>query len=420
MRVCAAILLLFAWRAGAASPVFALVDEFDRIAAQPLWPGFDARKAPLELYDGTNTYLFRPTAPPPGFALVEGHPGFMVFPGRHETMRANTAAEVGGVMTATLEGADINLAPVLVHECFHVFQAREHPSWTANEATLFTYPIDDAGAMALARLELEAMSRALAAPQPACWAARVGALRRERFAQLPADAIAYERGNEMHEGLAQYVEGMAAGRKEVRFRPFAAGEVRERGYVAGEALARLLDRLDPGWKTKIANSLDDLLPPSGATACDFTPAERQSAEAQARADVGKLERERAELMQAFDAQPGWRLTVEAAAGKPLLLDAFDPLNVTRLSDHLILHKRMLKLHNDSGSLEILDHGSETEAAGAHPLFQGVRRWTTAGLPARPDVKQDGARVTVATPTLNLAFAAADVQWQAESLTIRLH
>ena len=87
---------------------------------------------------------------------------------------------------------------------------------------------------------------------------------------------------------------------------------------------------------------------------------------------------------------------------------------------LIMHKRMLKLHNDSGSLEILDHGSETEAAGAHPLFQGVRRWTTAGLPARPDVKQDGARVTVATPTLNLAFAAADVQWQAESLTIRLH
>jgi hypothetical protein len=86
---------------------------------------------------------------------------------------------------------------------------------------------------------------------------------------------------------------------------------------------------------------------------------------------------------------------------------------------LILHKRMLKLHNDSGSLEILNHGSVTAAAGAHPLFNGVRRWTTAGLSARPEVKQDGARVTVTTSMVNLAFSAADVEWQAESLTIRL-
>jgi hypothetical protein len=419
MRLYAAILFLLAWRADAASPVFALVDEFDRIAAQPLWPGFDARKTPLELYDGTNTYLFRHPAPPAEFRPVEGHPGWMVFSGRHATMRANTSAEVGGILTATMESADPAMAPVLVHECFHVFQAHEHPSWTSNEATLFTYPIDDAEALALARLELEAMSRALAAPEPACWSARVRALRQERFARLPADAAAYERGNELHEGLAQYVEGMSAGRKEVRFRTFAAGEVRERGYVSGEALARLLDRLGPGWKPKVAGSLDELLPAADAAACDFTAAERQAAETQARADVGKLEHERAELLQAFEAQPGWRLTVETAAGKPLWLDSFDPLNVARLSEHLILHKRMLKLHNDSGSLEILNHGSVTEAAGAHPLFQGVRRWTTAGLSAKPEVKQDGARVTVTTPAVTLAFSNADVEWAAESVSIRL-
>ena len=419
MRICAAVLLLFAWRADAASPVFALVEEFDRIAAQPLWPGFDARKTPLELYDGTNTYLFRHPAPPPEFAPVPGHPGWMVFSGRHQTMRANTSAEVGGVMTATLESGSPSMAPVLVHECFHVFQAREHPSWTANEATLFTYPTDDVEGLALARLELDAMSRALAAPEPACWSARARALRRERFARLPEDAVAYERGTELHEGLAQYVEGVSGGRKDVAFQQFTASQVRERGYVSGEALARMLDRLDHGWKLKAAKSLDELLPESGAAACDFTAAERQSAEAQARTDVGKLEHERTELRQAFDAQPGWRLTVETAAGKPLWLDSFDPLNVTRLSEHLILHKRMLKLHNDSGSLEILNHGSVTEAAGAHPLFNGVRRWTTAGLSARPEVKQDGARVTVTTPALTLAFSSADVEWQAESVSIRL-
>jgi len=318
-----------------------------------------------------------------------------------------------------LESADPGLAPVLVHECFHVFQAREHPAWAANEATLFTYPVDDAENLALVRLELEAMSRALGAPDAACWSARVRALREERFARLPADAVAYERGNELHEGLAQYVEGVSGGRKDVRFRTFAAGEVRERGYVSGEALARLLDRLEPAWKSKVAGSLDELLPAPGAEPCDFTAAERQSAEAQARADVGKFERERAELLQAFNAQPGWRLTVETAAGKPLWVDAFDPLNVTRLSQQLILHKRMLKLHNDAGSLEILDHGSVSEAAGAHPLFQGVRRWTTAGLPSKPEIKKDGARVTVASSAVTLAFSNADVEWQAQSVIIRL-
>jgi hypothetical protein len=421
MRIAAALLFLLAWRSDAASPVFALVEEFDRVAAQPLWPGFDARKTPLELYDGVNTYLFRHPAPPKEFTPVEGHPGFLVYAGRHSTMRADTSVEVGGAMTATFEfdRADTASAAALLHECFHVFQAREHPSWTANEAVLFTYPIDDGQALALVRLEMEAMSRALVAERPECWAARVRALRQERFSRLPADAAAYERGTELHEGLAYYVEGMAAGRKEVRFRSFEPGQVRLRLYVSGEALARLLDRLDPGWKSKIATSLDALLPESVAGSCDFTAAERQAAEAQARTDVEKLERGRAEMIEAFEAQSGWRVTVETASGKPLWLDGFDPMNVTRLSGRSILHKRWLKLHNDSGSLEILNHGSVTEAAGAHPLFNGVRQWRTAGLSARPEVKQDGARVTVTSPGITIAFSNAEVDWHAESVTIRL-
>ena len=419
MKFCAALLLVLAWRVEAASPVFDLVEVFDHLAAQPLWPNFDPRKTPLEIYDGVNTYLIRHPAPPAEFTPVEGHPGFTVCAGRHATMRADTSVEVAGVMTATLERADPTQAAVLVHECFHVFQAPAHPSWTANEAVLFTYPIEDAGALALARLELEAISHGLTSPQPECWAARVRALRRERFGRLPADAVAYEHGTELHEGLAQYVEGMAAGRKEVRFRAFEPGEIRQRGYISGEALARLLDRLDPGWKSKITNSLEDLLPEAVASACDFTAPERQAVEALARADVEKLEAERAKLMQAFEAQPGWRVTVETASGKPLALDAFDPMNVTRLSGRMILHKRWLKLHNDSGSLEILNHGSVTEAAGAHPLFDGVRRWRTAGLAARPEVKQDGARVTVASPSLKIALSNADIEWHAESVTIRV-
>jgi hypothetical protein len=415
-------LIQSAGRVEADNSVFDLVVEFDRLAAQPLWPGFDARKIPLELYDGVNTYLVRHPAPPRDFLPVDGHPGFMFFSGRHATMRANTSIEIAGAMTATLtfERVATRQAAILVHECFHVYQTQTHPNWTANEAVLFTYPIEDAAALALARLELEAMSRAQAAPRPECWVGRMLVLRRERFARLPLDAVAYERGTELHEGLAQYVEGVAEGRKEVHFRSFAPGEFRLRSYVSGEALARLLDRLNPGWKLKIDNALDDLLPEGGADGCDFTIAERKTAEAQAQAEIEKLEHERADLLQGFQSQPGWQIIVEAASGKPLRPDAFDPINVTRLSAKLILHKRWLKLHNDSGSLEILNHGSVTEAAGAHPLFNGVRQWSTAGLPARPKITQVGTHVTLISPDCKMDFSNATVEWKARSVTVRLH
>lgn len=411
------LLLLFAPPADQPSLVFELVAEFDRLAAQPLWPGFDARTTPLELYDGANTYLVRHPAPPSEFQPVPGRPGFLVYSGRHSTMRANTAIDLAGVMTATFQfdRADRGRAAVLVHECFHVFQALKHASWKANEATLFTYPVEEASALALARLEMDALSRALAAGQPACWAARALALRRQRFALLPADAAAYERGTELKEGLAQYVQGVAEGAAQVRFRSFAPEEIRLRGYTAGEAMARLLDRLDQGWKSKIAGSLDELLPAADAPACQFTEAERQAAAEQARADVAKIQRVRAGLAAILSARRGWRVSVESA--RPLMPNGFDPINVTRLSGTMILHKRWLRLKNDSGSLEILNHGSVTEAVGPHPLFNGVRRWTVSGLPTQPGIKQDGDRVILTTPALKLEFSPARIEIQGQTLRV---
>jgi hypothetical protein len=420
MLVCAALLVASVTAGEPASPVFALVEEFDRVAAQTFWPGFDARRTPLELYDGRDTYLVRHPAPPKEFAPVEGRPGFAVYHGRHATMRANTSVEVNGVRTATaLFDRDHPLpAAVIVHECFHVFQGREHPSWTANEAALFTYPLDNAPALALSRLEMEALERALAAPHPACWAARVRALRSERFALLPKDAAGYERGTELKEGLAQYVEDAAAG-KQPAFRVFGADQVRLRAYVSGEALARLLDRVSPGWNAKITDSLEGLLPDADAAGCGFTESERQAAEARARADIAQIERQRTELMEAFHGQPGWRVVVETAAGKPLLLNGFDPMNVTRLSGPAILHKRWLKLHNSSGSLEILNHGSLTEGSGAHPLFDGVRRWETAGLEVAPEVKQVGGQVTVTGASVKIEFRDAAVETSENAVVVRL-
>ena len=67
-----------------------------------------------------------------------------VYAGQHPEMRANTSTGLGGVTTATLlldpqRGRDARQwASVLAHETFHVFQRERHPSWSGNEAELFT------------------------------------------------------------------------------------------------------------------------------------------------------------------------------------------------------------------------------------------------------------------------------------------
>ncbi|HET9300779.1 MAG TPA: hypothetical protein VFO11_12600, partial [Candidatus Polarisedimenticolaceae bacterium] len=110
-----------------APTVLDVLQEFDRLGAQPLWPGFQPRTVAVEVYDGTRTYLAHHPKPPEGFQPVPGQAGTFVFEGRHDTVRANTGTEVNGVPTAT---ADLSkgiksksaAAALLVHEAFHVYQ----------------------------------------------------------------------------------------------------------------------------------------------------------------------------------------------------------------------------------------------------------------------------------------------------------
>src|SRR6185369_3043374 len=155
-----------------------------------------------------------------------------------------------------------------VHETFHVFQARRHPKWGGNEVDQLTYPSDDGEVLAQRRLESLALSRAVAARGRAAagaWAARALDAREKRFARLAGPAAAYERGTEMKEGLAAYVETKAVEDGGPFLPPgeFPPEAVRLRAYASGNAIARLLDRLDPAWKPRLekddALSLDALL-----------------------------------------------------------------------------------------------------------------------------------------------------------------
>ena len=74
-----------------------------------------------------------------------------------------------------------------------------------------------------------------------------------------------------------------------------------------------------------------------------------------------------------------------AAAHPLSLHGFDPLNVSLVAKGEILHRRYLELGDKESSLKVLDAQVLTEAAGEHPLFNGVKELRMTGLAAEPKV-----------------------------------
>ncbi len=214
---------------------------------------------------------------------------------------------------------------------------------------------------------MDALRRALAGDTK-CWATRFTAIRKQRFARLPTEAVEYERATELNEGLAQYIQDVAQGRRPRLDREFGPADVRNRAYASGEGIAILLDQLRP----------------DGVSKCDFTDAERAAASTQARRAVEAVLTHRQESIKEFDSAPGWRIQV-IAGGDRLRLAGFDPINVERLGGTKVLHNRFFGVTSSHGSAEALDHRSVTVGAGPHPLFGGIREWTIL-VDSRPTVK----------------------------------
>ena len=452
MRILVALLLLYTTashvptqpaRRGArtAADVYAVVAEVDRIASRTtLWPGFDPRRVPVEIYDGQTTFLFRHPAPPAEFISLSSRQGVWAFPGRHETVTANAPAKLGGVWTATAmldpaSGQSLKeRAALVLHEMFHVHQRERHPKWMGNELELFTYPFEDAELLALRRIETEQLrraERAAGAGEAACRARRALATRRERFARLTSGAVGYERSLELDEGLARYVEGRATGARHSDLTPaeFPAEELRTRGYATGHALALLLERFAPAWPQQLEAgaplSLDELLaaalPASSAAveSCALPESFVTATRARARVEVETLNARRETLRREFAAQAGWKIVVNAEAGAPLWPQGFDPLNIRRLGGADVLHTRHLKLGNNTGAIESFHRYMLTGGAGAHPLFNGVRQLTVAGLAAEPAVREAEGRLMLEAAGVKAEFRGARLERAGQTLTINL-
>jgi hypothetical protein len=153
------------------------------------------------------------------------------------------------------------------------------------------------------------------------------------------------------------------------------------------------------------------------TPCAFTEPARDSVEHVAESDEAALAQLLATERRNFLDQPGWRLVIEAA--HPLFPQGFDPLNVKVVAPGEVLHSRLVKLGNDGGSIEVIGRPSLSEAAGAHPLFTGVRVLTITGLGEPPHVSNASDAVSISAEGITGMFRGASVDTAGTTMTLRL-
>lgn len=406
--------------------------EFNRLATDSLWPGFDPRAIAVAVYDGSDTWLFGHGAPPAEFHQTSDSLA-ATYSGRHPIVTVNTSTVLAGEPTAAvllrfdIDDDPTSWAGVAIHESFHVFQQQNHPTWRPNEIDLFRYPRDDAGLLTTRRLETEALRRALAAEgaEWQCWAQRALTYRAQRFSRLDSASARYERESERLEGLADYVELSATGSTALMpssgYRP---EDIRVRTYATGTALGVLLDRSDPSWKESIETGddryLDEMLAVALAQACHDTSdtIDVDSVAHAAAQAIDSLASRMAQLRQAFNSQAGWTLTV-IADQDPFVPAAFDPLNVDLLGGTEVLHRRFVRLENTGGWLELYDRASITVGRVEHPLFAGIVEVRVAGLSARPSLARDGGMVTITGQGVEARLPDAEVNWGDRSVRVRV-
>jgi hypothetical protein len=140
----------------------------------------------------------------------------------------------------------------------------------------------------------------------------------------------------------------------------------------------------------------------------FTAVERERVRAEALRAARMALATRAAHAAAFDAVPGHTLVFEAV-GEPLWPQGFDPLNVESLGDRRVLHTRWIAMQNAAAHVEVLDHPSATEAAGAHPLFNGIRRLVITGLAGAPQIAGPDSATTVRAPGVEATLLGARIE-----------
>ncbi|MGV8038967.1 MAG: hypothetical protein AB2L07_02420 [Thermoanaerobaculaceae bacterium] len=416
----------------------AILLELDRMATYGVWPGFEPTDYPGAVCVSDVTFLVNHPARPAGFSPVAGRAGVSAQAGVHPAVRGNSTTVIAGVPTATLllvgerGRAPREDAAVLLHEVFHLFAQRRHPSWRPNELANHSYPFTDTENLRLALVEDEALALALGERNEASaarWAATALRARSDRLGRLAPEHRAFEEQLELQEGTAFYVERLALGRSLLADNLLETplpDRLRWRCYTTGAARAFLLDRFEPGWKAELdrlpeadmASLLAGYLGRNGVRAMQFSPRELTRFRRIARGAVDEVVARRAQERARHLSPRRWRVVVEADPREPLRVVSFDPIFVRALGRGEILHARSLHLAT-SGGLILMDNpafardrqaglNALTTEAGGRGLVDGVRRVVFSGFAAEPGVAESDGVVTIVAPGFSLRLSGAGV------------
>jgi len=315
--------------------------------------------------------------PPEGFKSVTGRNEVWIFEGKHPLVQGNSVAMLEGTRVATSvlssksrrtgeEYSSEDLAGIIIHEQFHVFQKSRYPHWMQNDGLLLVYPPETEQSLFLRRMEKEAFKRAVLSDnqEDMCgWAMEAIRYRKLRLNMVDPDFRRYEMELQRSEGLSDYVE------KKVRnSTPLDASEmtdgiapagIRDLGYVEGRWIAIILDKLSPGWKNEFETNdnlfLEDLLNKViGEPRCEaknFTGDEVSVYSDNAVNDLIKSGQKKSYMSKEFQNLSGYSLEIDAIS-KPLSIRIFEPLAFAILEDGSLYHSLIFSAGNEAGNLKV--------------------------------------------------------------------
>lgn len=345
-----------------------------------LWPKFKVSEIPVLVFDGLNTYLFHSREALDGFVRTEKDPEAWVYKGQHPQVRGNSVVRLDDVWMATSvlsassrrtgEKYDLkDMAGIIVHEQFHIFQRIHHPQWRQNDGLLLRYPEETAEALLLRRMEKEAFKRAVVSEERkeiAGWAKLALHFREERLGRVEPPFALYEKELQLTEGLSDYIERMARGLDPLNASNITNGiapaGVRDLGYVEGRWIAMIMDKLNPGWKSQLEQDdscyLEDILKAvldeSTGPKRVFKDTEIETMKAAADADFSEWQmRKKAEIEKFFDT-PGFRIEIRCP-DNPFVIRLFEPLEMEILDDGGVYHRLVFMAGNARGNLRIMNH-----------------------------------------------------------------
>ena len=406
------------------------MSEHSEIAEESLWPGFNIKKIPVAVYDSINTWLFFSDYAPDGFEPAKGDSEVYIYKGQYPLVRGNSIVRFGEELTATSVLSNYSrrtnerytprdMAGIIVHEQFHVFQREKHPGWRQNDGALLFYPRETEEALFLRRIEKEAFKRAVMSEnqeESAGWAKAALECRKERLNSLPVQYGNYEKDLQLTEGLSDYIERLARGVDPLNASNMTNGiapaGVRDLGYWEGRWIAMILDRLSPDWKNRLEKNdtlyLEEILEselhdlPCGKPS--FTDIEIGQIKAGAKKDFDLWQIKKAEEIDGYKNLPGYRIEINSMSD-PLNIRIFEPLEIEIFPERTVFHRVIFSAANQKGSIRIFNHPCITGFDESYRLVNLIIN----GLPELPVANPEEKKLTFRYEGITLELNYAELR-----------